>query len=404
LALAQGAEPAARPPLVEKYLVEGRLADGEKAAREALQKNLKDDEVRFGLGAVQFLQGIEHLGQALYRYGRLQDNIIVGVIPFLRIPVPPNPKPEPVRYDDVRDAFRTLVDDLTRAEATLAKVEADDVKLPLHFARIRLDLNDDGRGDSSEALWQLYARLNAQAGQGAGPSEKDAEAFVICFDRGDVAWLRGYCHLLSAFAEFYLAHDFRESFDHGAHLVFAKPETPFKILVNREPEKAWSGYLAAMDAIATVHAIRLPVEDPKRLTSALGHLSQMIVLSRESWKYYLQEADDDREWIPNPKQSTVIPGVTVNDEMVKGWMEFLDEADLILAGKRLIPFWREAGGRGVNLRRVFTEPTTFDLVFWVQGSAATPYLEEGSITKPEVWRRLQRVFRGEFIGFAIWFN
>ena len=80
------------------------------------------------------------------------------------------------------------------------------------------------------------------------------------------------------------------------------------------------------------------------------------------------------------------------------------ETEAILAGKKLIPHWRVKDGRGVNLRKVFTEPTDFDLVMWVQGTAAKPYLERGPITQPEVWQRLQNVFRGQFIGFAIWFN
>jgi hypothetical protein len=90
--------------------------------------------------------------------------------------------------------------------------------------------------------------------------------------------------------------------------------------------------------------------------------------------------------------------------MVKGWLDFLDETEMILAGKRLVPFWRDAANKGVNLRRVFTEPSEMDLILWVQGTAAAPYLEAGTITQPEVWNRLLRVFRGEFIGFAIWFN
>ena len=46
----------------------------------------------------------------------------------------------------------------------------------------------------------------------------------------------------------------------------------------------------------------------------------------------------------------------------------------------------------------------FDLVLWVQGTAAAPYLEKGPKTKPETWRRLQTIFQGQFIGFAFWFN
>jgi hypothetical protein len=31
-------------------------------------------------------------------------------------------------------------------------------------------------------------------------------------------------------------------------------------------------------------------------------------------------------------------------------------------------------------------------------------LEAGAASRPEVWSRLLRVFQGEFIGFAIWFD
>jgi hypothetical protein len=97
-------------------------------------------------------------------------------------------------------------------------------------------------------------------------------------------------------------------------------------------------------------------------------------------------------------------GIPLGQDRVDSWRDFLDEADELLSGKRLAPFWRGKEGRGVNLRRVFTEPRTLDLVLWIQGTAATPYLEEGPLTKPAVWARLQQVFGGQFIGFALWFN
>ena len=115
------------------------------------------------------------------------------------------------------------------------------------------------------------------------------------------------------------------------------------------------------------------------------------------------ETDDDHEWIPNPRQKGVL-GVPVRQEMIDGWMRFLDESEDLLAGKKLVPFWRGAETRGVNLRKVFTDPRPFDSVLWIQGIGATPYLEDGPMTNPEVWGRLQRVFGGEFFGFAIWFN
>jgi hypothetical protein len=229
---------------------------------------------------------------------------------------------------------------------------------------------------------------------------------LIVFDRGDVAWLRGYCHLLMALAEVGLAYDGQELFDCTAHIFFARVETPHKVLTAL-PEGP-GGFLGpggvdAVDLIAFIHLIRLPVKEPARMKAALTHLEEMLVLSKESWKFILAETDDDHEWVPSPRQTGVL-GIPVGQTMVQGWLEFVEESQAILSGKRLIPLWRGKEERGVNLRRAFTEPRTFDLVLWVQATAATPYLEHGPLTRPEVWNRLQRVFRGEFLGFAIWFN
>ena len=99
-----------------------------------------------------------------------------------------------------------------------------------------------------------------------------------------------------------------------------------------------------------------------------------------------------------------MPNATVSEAMVKGWSDFLGEAEGILKGEKLIPFWRPVPEHGVNLKRVFTEPRTFDLVLWVQGTAAAPYLEKGPCSSAETWTRFQRIFQGDFIGFALWFN
>jgi hypothetical protein len=396
--VARGAK-AADEPMAEKYLLEGRLADGEKALLGALEQSPKDAQARFGLGAIRFVRGVERMVQSFHRFG-LRD-LGRGMVPFLRLPVPTNPEPRPIRYEDLRAIFEDFATDMAAAEAALAMVDDPAIKLPLHFGLIRLDFDGDGMASDEETLWKIYARLNP----GAAITPENSKSFLITFDRGDVAWLRGYCHLLGALADFYLAHDGRDLFNHSAHLAFANPQTPFPFLRLHAERPGQLDTNEIIDAVAMVHMIRLPLSDAKRMTSALRHLEAMIALSRESWKFYEAETDDDHEWIPNPKQHTVIPGVLVSSEMVKGWREFLDEAERILAGKVLVPFWRErAGSRGINLRRVFTEPRGFDLVLWIQGTSAAPYMEDGPITKPEVWARLQRVFAGEFVGFAFWFN
>ena len=157
------------------------------------------------------------------------------------------------------------------------------------------------------------------------------------------------------------------------------------------------------DLVALVHLVDWPLKEPERLEVAHQHLLKVVELSRLSWAAILKETDNNKEWMPNPNQQSVLPNATMTQERIDTWLIFLDEATDLLNGKKLVPFWRN-DQKGVNLHRAFHEPTRFDLILWIQGSAAIPYLEEGEQTKPETWENFQRVFRGQFIGFAFWIN
>ncbi len=382
----------------EASLNQGKLADAERALGDALRSKPDDDEARFALGVVQFLRAVEGRMQAFYRHGYRAES---GMLGFTNLPIPNNSKPEPLDYRTARTLLQDWVDDLGRVDATLARVKSPDVKLPLHFGLIRLDFNGDGKAEDDETLWKVYGKFN----RGSNTSAEAAQGFVIAFDRGDVDWLRGYCHILSALTEVLLAHDFGELFDRSGFLLLRGIKAPEAFLV--EPKQKRDGFDIdqILDLVAMIHLIRLPVAEPARLKSALDHMEAMVALSRSSWKFILAETDDDHEWVPNPKQGSVVPNVRVTAEMVEGWHRFLDEFELILAGKKLAPFWRgNDPRRGINVRRVFTDPRPFDLVLWVQGAAAAPYLEAGELSSPETWGRINRVFNGEFIGFAMWFN
>ena len=150
------------PPLAEQYLVQGRLAEGETALAAALKANPKDAQARFGLGTIQFLRAVERMVQSFHRFG-LRPDPAGGNIPFVRLPVPENKDPKPIRYADLRMIFQAWNDDLRKAEATLAAVDDPGVKLPLHFGQIRLDFDGDGKASDEEVLWKIYARLNGQA-------------------------------------------------------------------------------------------------------------------------------------------------------------------------------------------------------------------------------------------------
>lgn len=387
----------AAPPSAAKFLEEGKLSQGITELQAHLKATPADDNARFGLGVTQFLRAIEHMVQSFHEFGLHNRG---NEIPFLRVPTPPNPNPKTVSYELLRKVFLNLLDDLKAAEKTLSEIKGD-VQLPLAVANIRLDLNGDGKAGDDESFWGIYTIMNGAA---AG-DPKAAQDFVIKFDTADALWLQGYCHLLMAFDEFILAHDWKDSFDRTAQLFFPKTDTPYKSLVVKTGDRSFigdSGEIA--DVITFIHMIRYPVTEKDRMKNVREHLLQMITLSRKTWKAIAAETDDDQEWLPGPRQTGVIPGVKVDEDMVHGWHDFLDEAENILNGKTLLPHWRIKPDRGINLRKVFDEPQTFDAVLLIQGTGVEPFLQPGTITKPETWTRLQRIFRGEFIGFAFWFN
>src|SRR5208283_4479885 len=127
-------------PLAEKYLLEGQLTEGAAALTKRLQESPRDDEARFGLGVTQFLQTFEHVGQSMYRYGLRTERSFVRPVPQIRELLPQNPHPEKIDYAAARKIVQTFVDDLNRAEATLAEIRDEQVKLRLHVALIKIDL------------------------------------------------------------------------------------------------------------------------------------------------------------------------------------------------------------------------------------------------------------------------
>lgn len=392
-----------KPPLVEQYLLSGKLNKGEKVLQERLASHPKDDQARFGLGIVQFLAAAETLCQSLNRFGLRTYSQSGFVLPFLSLPASTNPNPEKISYGQMRKTVEQLQTNLLNSEATLAAIADEDVQLPLHFGLIRLNLSaDQNQKGEDQSLWKVYAKLTRQTDI---PIEK-AEQFLIKFDRGDVHWLRGYCHLLSSICCIYLAYDSKELFERTGHLFFSKVESPYHFLTKGKPVRPFGrGDVEILDLVALVHLVNCEVLEKEKMSQALTHLQAVIDQSRESWQRIMAETDDDHEWLPNPRQTGVIPNARVSEAMVASWSEIMNESERILKGELLIPFWRSSEpNRGINVRQIFLQPRKFDLVLWIQGTDAAPYLESGTVTKGAKWTALRREFGGHFPGFAFWFN
>lgn len=319
-------------PLAEKFLHSGKLADGENTLLLALDANAKDDEARFGLGVVQFVRAVENLGKALYEYGAMSEK---ATQPFLRLPVPRNEHPSAISYKALGRVLDAFAADLRRAENTLAEIKDDHVKLRLRLAKIQFDFT--GTGKEPITLLNLLTKLN----RGRFDFEKANPDFRVHFDRGDVAWLRAYCHLLAAMVEAYRSVDEEAGFERRVQGIFPKVEGRAK------DADGWQG---------------LKVVDAPRLRRMRLHLVAVCELNRETWTYIRKEVDDDFEWLPLPKQTDQL-NLPLSDERINTWLAMMEQWEGLLKGERLLPsgllqfaFPHHKGGQGLNLRKLLDNP------------------------------------------------
>ena len=324
------------PSLAESYLHQGKFAEGETALLLALDASPNDDSARFGLGVIQFLRAVENFGQSLYEYGAISEN---SSMMFLRLPVPKNDNPSTISYralGRVLDAFAT---DLNRAEVTLASIKDDNVKMSLRLSEIQFDFTTVGKERTK--LIDLLKAMNR--GQQFDFQKQNPE-FRISFDRGDVAWLRAYCHMLSAMVNVYRAIDEEPGFERRVENFFPKIE---KSLAVEDPN--W------LDGLS--------IADPPRLRRARLQLISVCELNRETWHHIRAETDNDFEWLSNPKQTDQL-GLPITKQQVDAWLGALTELESLLKGESLIPSSllifidgeNRHAGKGLNLKRFLDDP------------------------------------------------
>ncbi|MGL4495501.1 MAG: hypothetical protein ACRCXM_13120 [Beijerinckiaceae bacterium] len=389
-ALAQSAE-----KIAQDHLYAGTLAEGERLLAQRVAAQAPDRDAHLALALIRTARAVERLAQNLHRHGLQAPRNTP--IPILRMPVPPNPRAEPISYAQMRVIHETFQRDLIGVQKGLEQLSAGPAKIRLDLHEVRLDVNGDGRIDDSEKLATILAGIRMLP-PGSAPG-----AFPVAFDESDAIWLRGYTHLMGAFLDFILAHNWQEAFEATAHVFFAGARNPSALAPQTKRDPLGMGGFDIADGIALMHLSRFPVVEPERMKSALANLKAVVRLSRENWKSILAETDDEAEWVPAPQQkNAAITALTVTQERVDAWASALDEFEGILEGRILMPHWRYE--QAIDFPRVFTEPRPFDLVLWMTGHAAIPYLREGQAISSRTFWEWQRVFGNNFAGYMVWFN
>lgn len=404
LSSARAAAPEAATALFEAKTVAER-----NRALTTLESAAKGDPASaYAAGAGEFFTALEILAGGLHRHGFESPQSFM--LPLMRLPIPDNPNPEPLTYEQFRAILVAFRDRLETSAATLGSVPADaDIGMVVDLTHAGIDLNEDGAIAPDESMAAIMASLS----RGGISSDGAAPSLTFRFDRADGFWLQGYAEFLMAQADFWLAHDFRTMFDGSFHMLFPRAKLPLQdVLVPPAGDMGssiFSSEWRIADFISMVHLVNWPVVEPERRQAARRHLLEMIRLSRQDWKAIRAETDNDREWLPGPQQKGENPltGLEVGEEQVEAWLATLTMAEDLLEGRKLLPHFRitASTGQGINMKRFFEEPKPFDLVLSITGPAIAPYLESGEIVTSGEFDQIQRQFGGGgFLTFALWFN
>lgn len=314
---------AKNPSDLEKFLHAGDFENGILEFKTRLLTDPHDDNIRFELALLQLFHSVDGLGNSLYRYGLKEE---VSSLPFLRLPVPRNPKPQSISYVDFRAIFEDLIQDLDNVDSTLSEIKSADVRVFVRLGVVRFDM--DGDGNATQELNGILKKIHQKEFAFLAGNE----SLPVAFDRGDVAWLRIYCQLLSAVLNLALAFDLEPGFDAGAPEFFENP---------RVGKRDWN------------IEKELRIVEPRRINQFRHRLILITELNQEMWKHIRLEKDNDFEWMPNSKQESVL-GFTVNDRLVDSWLSAMNEVGKALKGECVLPVKRN--GKGINLKVILEDP------------------------------------------------
>lgn len=203
-------------------------------------------------------------------------------------------------HEEGRDLWLRFEKDLGEVDRDLATAAKDqDFALELCVACIEHDWNHNGRIDTGD---RRLLEIEYDAG-GAELAEGDPRRRpTFRFDHGDLQWARAMVSFQRAAAELVLAYRWSQ----------------LDKLLARTREGDGRVVIELIDADRVKHARKLILE-------GIGY-------SAAERREYLAETDDDREWVPNPRQHGPIP-LSVDNQLYSHWEEVLSDARKLVAGE-----------------------------------------------------------------------
>lgn len=205
----------------------------------------------------------------------------------------------------MRRAMRTTLDGLAAVDADLATASRDPgFSLILCMACWEHDWNRTGEIDGRDRrLFQIEVD-----GQGNSLADDDPRRTpTFHFDIGDVHWARAMIHFQRGALELILAFTWNEL-----------DRLLRTLLTGREP------------------AITIVLDDKQRVVRARQLIAAGLIHAERSRQAYLQETDDDREWVPNPQQKDHPLPLPVDAALYEVWGGVIGDVGRLIAGDEAI--------------------------------------------------------------------
>jgi hypothetical protein len=220
--------------------------------------------------------------------------------------------------------------DIDRDLAVAASEPA--VDLDLCLACWEYDWNRNGKIDKRDR------RLMAVEQDAEGrkiPKDDPRRRPTFRFDYGDVIWARAFIAFHRAAVSLALAFDFSHTFDHiGPGL----PET-----------------------------LNIPLLSRAHIDAARQHILTGLDYSDQSRIAYQAEEDDDREWLPNPRQKNHPLPLPVDDALYTTWEGVVSDVRKLVNGEEGLSIselaqlgdhqWEVPPTGYLDVGRMFSEPT-----------------------------------------------
>ncbi|MFO0754925.1 MAG: hypothetical protein U0359_00420 [Byssovorax sp.] len=206
------------------------------------------------------------------------------------------------RLDDkaVRAVLRRAEGELGAVDEDLAAAAArSGIGLDLCLACWDLDWNGNGRIDRGDAL--LLQIEQDEAGEPIAEDDPRRKP-TFHFDDGDVLWARAFVSFQRAGLDLLMAYDLGEI----AKLAKGKRDMPERIT--------------------------LRLVDRGRVGDARDKILEGLNFSDGARKRYLAETDDDREWVPNPRQKSHPMPLPVDALLYQTWEGVLGDVRRLVEG------------------------------------------------------------------------